>query len=90
MTTHNIKTIHEYFQAKVNGDKPWEMRWNDRDYKKGDILIHHEIDDELVPTGRTFNEQVIYITEGPLYGLIKGWVIMSTFGGFLTVPDKKT
>jgi ParB family chromosome partitioning protein len=89
MTTHNIKCIHELFEDKIIGNKPWEMRWNDRNYKVGDILIQHEIGDtDLLYTGRTFNETVIYMMEGPRYGLREGWVIMTTFGGFLTTPEK--
>ena len=40
--THHLKTKPEYFQAVINGKKPFEIRLNDRDFKQGDRVILEE------------------------------------------------
>ena len=41
-TTHELKIRPEYFKAVVLGDKMFEIRKNDRDFKVGDIIVLHE------------------------------------------------
>ena len=43
--THELKTYPKYFQETIEGNKPFEIRKNDRDYKKGDILEMMEFKD---------------------------------------------
>ena len=40
--THHLKTKTEYFQAVIDGKKPFEIRFNDRDFKSGDRVILEE------------------------------------------------
>lgn len=40
--THHLKILPEYFQGVINGKKPFEIRYNDRDFKKGDRVILEE------------------------------------------------
>lgn len=40
--THHLKTKPEYFQAVINGKKPFEIRYNDRGFKQGDRVILEE------------------------------------------------
>lgn len=40
--THHLKTMPEYFQAVIDGRKPFELRENDRDFKVGEKVILEE------------------------------------------------
>lgn len=42
MKVISIKTINPYFTLVWNDKKPFEIRFNDRDYQTGDILILRE------------------------------------------------
>ena len=44
--THELKCVKEPFQVKWAGNKDWEFRKNDRDYKVGDVLLEKEYDAE--------------------------------------------
>ena len=46
---HDLKILKEYFDAKLAGIKPFEIRNNDRDFQVGDYLRLREI----VPTPGT-------------------------------------
>jgi len=84
---HELKTDPEVFQANLDGRKPYEIRFDDRGYEVGDILILRETEftgeemnetgKPLVYTGRRKELDVRYILRGPIYGLAEGWVIMS-------------
>lgn len=39
---HHLKILEEYFQAVIEGRKPFEIRNNDRDFKVGDSCILEE------------------------------------------------
>lgn len=39
---HNLKIHPEYLEAKLKGVKPWESRWNDRDFQVGDTVTFRE------------------------------------------------
>ena len=74
--THELKTYPKYFQETIEGNKPFEIRKNDRDYKKGDILEMMEFKDGK-NTGRTVRVLVTYILE-EFAGLEDGYCIMAT------------
>ena len=42
MKTHELKTDRLYFQSTLDGEKLFEIRKNDRDFKKGDTVILRE------------------------------------------------
>lgn len=79
---HDIKILKEYFDAKLAGLKPWEIRKDDRGYEVGDWLRLREIvpvpDSEPVMheyTGRVLITEVLYIHRG--MGLQDGYIVMS-------------
>lgn len=39
---HHLKIEKDYLEAKLNGDKLFEIRINDRGYQKGDIVVYKE------------------------------------------------
>lgn len=48
--THHLKILPEYFQGVINGKKPFEIRYNDRDFKKGDrVILEEYTGKELIP-----------------------------------------
>jgi hypothetical protein len=48
--THELKLKQPYFDAVLNGRKTFEVRYNDRDYQEGDIVIFREVDRDGDPT----------------------------------------
>ena len=56
--THNIKIEPQYFQAVIEGEKPFEIRLNGRNYQVGDTLILNEIG-----TGEKLKAKISYVTD---------------------------
>ena len=86
MKTHELKTDPDAFDGSWRGVKPWEIRFNDRDFKVGDRLSLRETiytgeemknGKPLEFTGRSICLDILYVLSGPIYGLSDGWVIMS-------------
>ena len=58
---HNIKILQAYYFGILDGDKTFEFRFNDRNYKKGDF-VHFKI---VLPNGKIlpkFDDCVYEIT----------------------------
>lgn len=61
---HNLKTWPEYYQAVCKGEKTFEIRKNDRDFKVGDTLILKEYNPEKqCYTGDNIRVEVTYILD---------------------------
>ncbi len=85
MSTHQLKTDPDVFQLTWDDKKPWEVRYNDRDYQVGDTLVLKETQNSgedmawdglpVVYTGRQIISTVTAIVSG--YGLELDWVIMT-------------
>jgi ParB family transcriptional regulator, chromosome partitioning protein len=81
---HELKTLRLFFGDVRSGRKPFELRYNDRNYSLGDTLRLREIDDEGEYTGREEWRDVTYLltafrqrVEGEMVdALAKGFVIM--------------
>lgn len=68
---HNLKIQPRYFDEVLSGDKPFEIRYNDREYKQGHIVVLHEWD------GQSYTGNRIQATIGTVcdYYQRKGWVV---------------
>lgn len=73
---HQIRLAKSYFDDVTNEIKTFELRKNDRGYKKGDILEMMEFADGK-NTGRTVKVLVTYILED-YTGIEDGYCIMAT------------
>jgi hypothetical protein len=76
--THILKTWTGYYDDVMKGLKPWELRINDRDYKKGDKLMlkRYSIVEKRF-TGEISEYEITYIFNGNQFGVIDGWVLMT-------------
>lgn len=73
---HEIKIRPEYFDAVAKREKTFELRRNDRNYKKGDYLVLKEWDGYF--TGRVITRYVNYILfDWMVEGLESGYCIMN-------------
>jgi hypothetical protein len=86
MAVHHLKTDPKPFQATYLGDKPYEIRFDDRGFEIGDTLTLEETKftgeemkagKPLIYTGRYEGMVIHYILRGPICGLKEGWVILS-------------
>lgn len=73
---HQIKLGASFFEEVRRGEKTFELRKNDRGYKKGDILEMLEFSEGKF-TGRTVKALVTYMLE-EYSGLEDGYCIMAT------------
>lgn len=64
--THNLKILPEHFANVVSGVKTFEVRFNDRDYKVGDLVLLREFDNGEY-TGREIVQEICYILDNPSY-----------------------
>ena len=81
---HDLKILPEYFQAVKSGEKTFEIRFNDRNFQKGDMLHLREWDGNGY-TGESIFVEVTYILNDP--GFCKdGYVIMA----IIKKEDKKS
>lgn len=84
---HEIKCWLPHFEGVRKGEKPFEIRINDRNYKKGDYLILKEYDQNKKElTGREVIRKVRYILD--LHdGLYLGFVIMGLSNETYIIKD---
>ncbi len=85
MTTHDLKSLPDYFEPIFNGIKLFDIRKNDRDFKVDDWVLLREWDDKKeIYTGREIRKRISYILHGvgpgailPLVGVMRGYAILS-------------
>ena len=77
MKIHDLKCWPQYFEAILEGKKTFEVRYNDRGYEEGDVLLLQEYDmREMRYTGRSMKMLVGYILQSDV-GVRPGWVAMT-------------
>lgn len=73
--THRLKLSDKYYGAVLSGQKPFELRLNDRRYAVGDMLILQEVDSDGQYTGRIIQARVSYVLQDERY-LQPGYVAL--------------
>ena len=76
MVEHKLKIKSEYYINVINGTKTAEIRYNDRNYQAGDILILNEIDSLGNFTGNNCEVIVTHVLGDNQY-LQTGYVMLS-------------
>ena len=76
MTEHKLKIKSEHFSDVINKTKTAEIRYNDRNYQVGDILILNEIDSLGNFTGNNCVVIVTHVLNNNQY-LQTGYVMLS-------------
>ena len=75
MAIHKLKTLPDFFDVVLSGEKTFELRKGDRDFKAGDVLLLREWSIHTGYTGREVRKIVPYLLTGPW--LKPGYVCMS-------------
>jgi len=79
LADHELKTWPEPFVATWDGDKPFELRKDDRPggFLEGQRLLLREwIPAEFRYTGRAILARITYVLRGPKFGLPVGLVVL--------------
>lgn len=85
MQEHIVKAWPQYFDAVKRGEKPFEVRRDDRGYQKGDVIVLQRTSEtspyyvEYDYRGRVKNElrkRITYILTGGQFGIEPGHVVM--------------
>ncbi|MFQ2222470.1 DUF3850 domain-containing protein [Aeromonas enteropelogenes] len=76
---HDLKILPRYFQPVLDGRKPFEIRFNDRNFQEGDTVTLNEWDGERY-TGRSEDRQITFVTD---YAQQPGYVVF----GMQEVPE---
>jgi len=74
--THELKTWPDFYAKVRSGEKPFEVRKNDRDFKVGDVLHLHEWSPEKGYSGNSMQIEITYILNDSKWGILPGTVIM--------------
>lgn len=74
-TTHEVKTLPEYFWPQVTGRKPFEVRRDDRGYQVGDILRQREWTPHGGYTGKVLDREITYVLRGLEY-IKEGYAVL--------------
>ena len=59
---HRLKIKPEYFEEVIKGNLTFQVRYNDRDFKKGDLLTLEEFDSKEY-TGKYVNAEITYVLD---------------------------
>ena len=81
--THELKTWPSCFAAVKAGNKPFDVRENDRNFQVGDQLILREFEPESEQyTGQAVTRWVSYVLQGGAFGVQDNWCVL----GFSDLP----
>lgn len=75
---HNLKILPKYFDSVAKGRKTFEIRKDDRGFKRGHTVTLQEYDPEHKSySGREYNATIGYVTA---YEQQQGYVVFSLLG----------
>lgn len=75
--THALKTWPPYFEAIRRGEKTFEVRRNDRDFRLGDKLLLLEFGPlSSLFSGREIKVEIKYILTGEEFGISPGFSVI--------------
>lgn len=91
--THHLKTNLEVFQHSWEGTKTFEVRYNDRNFQVGDLLVLREnVTEEtgrhLKYTGRYINAKISYIFLGK-YGIPRDMSVLQLVNMENCIEDQR-
>ena len=87
--SHELKTWPDSFEAMWVGDKKYDFRKNDRNYKIGDVLLLKEyVPEKEEYTGREMIARVTYMTVGGKHNLPEDMCIMGIIVIGRSIPSK--
>lgn len=72
---HTLKTEREFFNAVSRGSKTFEVRKNDRNFKKGDYLKLVQLDKKGIISGKFIVTKVTYVLKDPRF-VKKGFAVL--------------
>lgn len=65
--THELKILPDFFEAFIRGDKNFEIRNNEHDFKVGEFLVLNEWTScdyaKRCATGRSIKSVITYVTD---------------------------
>jgi hypothetical protein len=76
-THRHLKCDTEDYQAVERGEKKFELRENDRDFKKNDMVHLHETINGIKTGRRLPPVQIKYIIHGGKYGIDENYCIFN-------------
>ena len=76
-TLHELKILPQYFWEVHNGNKTFELRKDDRDYKVGDVLKLKEWNYSNYTGNECFRTIKYILKDCEKYGLKKGFVLLA-------------
>lgn len=77
--THAVKIEPRFYRMAINGLKPYEIRFNDRDYRVGDYLVLNEWDAEKKEyTNKTALFEIVSVLNSEDFpdGINPGYVVL--------------
>lgn len=81
--SHELKIWPSCFAAVEAGQKPFDVRQDDRHYEIGDALLLREYEPETEQyTGHSTTRWISYLLRGGTFGIEAGWCVM----GFSATP----
>jgi ASC-1-like (ASCH) protein len=74
---HRLKVLDVYWGPLESGEKPFEVRWNDREFQRGDHLEFVKVDRDGIELPCILQYRTIsYVLTGGRFGIEAGWVVL--------------